>query len=606
MGISKKLRSSFIWNLIIFSVLALLISNILVITALTSKAKYIVSIFLDNYFVSSSDINELINKLITSPFVSHITVFKNGIIYKELAGLADNYNYVLTKTFFGKKAGYDVKLFISFPDLLFYLYKRFLYISFVLTVLFNIFLLIFYRTIVNNIIKPLEILFNNIKERRIGKLISIKNKEFFDIQKELENIFSTIRISQQKLKFITEILETLKNAKNFKDDFEKLIERLIKELRHIDGIMLIKKEENDLLVKVYDINLKKEFKIDKESLSLYAFNLINPKTIENVDKLNLLSEEEKSIQIKDVFIIPINLFSEKVGAFIVYSKGKLFLSEIEKEFFQLFAFSIFSVFILNEIYKTAKNIKKVKSEYLAEGLSNYLQILENRYIYGYKTQRILKLLEKIKSVIRELNLDFDKLKKAAVYMNLGLFMMPDKIVLNFEEDLNEEEKNLYEIHPILGSIYLNSLKHLDTVVKQAVLDHHENIDGSGFPSQKKGNEISPYAKVLRILDDFDSISYKENKENAIKFLSENKGKYYDEEILNKLLPLLEKIDVKEEITIPDELLALYKKVLEKEKYIKLPKFLEKIEVGKEAKDLEEKENLEQETEKQNNSEESKK
>jgi HD-GYP domain-containing protein (c-di-GMP phosphodiesterase class II) len=169
-------------------------------------------------------------------------------------------------------------------------------------------------------------------------------------------------------------------------------------------------------------------------------------------------------------------------------------------------------------------------------------------------------------------------------MNLGLFMIPDKVVLNFEEDLNEQEKNLYEIHPILGIIYLNSLKYLDTTVKQAVLDHHENIDGSGFPSQKKGNEISPYAKVLRILDDFDSITYRQSKEEAIKFLSENKGKYYDENILDKFLPLLEKMEVEEEITIPDELLALYKKVLEKEDYIKLPKFLEKIEIEKEEEE----------------------
>ncbi|HIP93476.1 MAG TPA: HD domain-containing protein, partial [Desulfurobacteriaceae bacterium] len=225
--------------------------------------------------------------------------------------------------------------------------------------------------------------------------------------------------------------------------------------------------------------------------------------------------------------------------------------------------------------------------------SNYLQILENRYIYGYKTQRILKILEQIKEVINKLNLDFEKLKEAAIYMNIGLFMMPDKVVLNFEEDLSEEEKNLYEIHPILGGIYLNLLNYSDMEVKQTILDHHENIDGSGFPSKKKGEEISPYAKVLRILDDFDSISYKENKETAIKFLSENKGKYYDENILNEILPVLEKIEIKEEIVIPDEILALYKKVLEREEAIKLPKFLEKIELDKNERE----ENSQQENEK---------
>jgi len=593
MGISKKLRSNFIWTLIIFSILALIISNFLIIAVLKAKAEYVISILLNNYFVSSSDINELINKLVTSPFVSQLKVFKDGTIYKELTGLSDSYNYAITKTFFGKAANYKIKLFISIPDLVFYLYKRFFYISFILTLLFDIFLLIFYRSILNDIIKPLEILFRNIQEKRIGKLIPIKNKEFFDIQQELKNIFFTIKTSQQKIKFITEILETLKNANDFKRDFKKLIEKLIKDFPYVDGVMIIKKKKDGLLVKVYEINQKKEFKIDKESLSLYAFNSINPKILGDIDKLNILSEEEKEFQIKDAFIIPIYLFSEKVGAFVIYSKRKLFLSEIEREFFKLFAFSIFLALILNEVYETAKNIERVKSQYLAKGVSNYLQILENRYIYGYKTQRILKILEQIKEVINKLNLDFEKLKEAAIYMNIGLFMMPDKVVLNFEEDLSEEEKNLYEIHPILGGIYLNLLNYSDMEVKQTILDHHENIDGSGFPSKKKGEEISPYAKVLRILDDFDSISYKENKETAIKFLSENKGKYYDENILNEILPVLEKIEIKEEIVIPDEILALYKKVLEREEAIKLPKFLEKIELDKNERE----ENSQQENEK---------
>ena len=593
MIISKKLRSNFIWILVIFSILALVISNFLIMAILKAKAEYIISILLNDYFVSSSNINELINKLITSPFISQLKVFKNGAIYKELTGLSDTYNYVITKTFFENAASYKIKLFISFPDLVFYLYKKFFYVSFILTFLFDIFLLIFYRIILNNVIKPLDILFKDIKERKIVQLISIKNKEFFDVQQELKSIFFTIKVYQQKLKFISKILEALKNAKIFKDDFEKLIERLIKEFPYIDGIMLIKKKENNLLVKIYDINLKKEFEIGKESLSLYAFNSINPKLLENIDKLNLLSEEEKELQIKDAFIIPIYLFSEKVGAFVVYSRRKLFLSEIEKEFFKLFALSIFSALILNEVYETAKNIEKVKSQHLANGILNYLQILESRYVYGHKTQRILKILDQIKDVVSKLNLDFDKLKEAAIYMNLGLFMMPDKIVLNFEKDLSEEEKNLYEVHPILGSIYFNLLNYSDMEIKQAVLDHHENVDGSGFPSKKKEKDISPYAKVLRILDDFDSISYRESKESAIKFLSENKGKYYDENILKEILPALENIEIKEEFNIPEEILALYKKVLEKEESIKLPKFLEKIELDKNEKE----ESLEQENEK---------
>lgn len=594
--ISKKLQSKFIWYFLIFTILALALSNFIIISIIGAKSKYALSILLNNYFVNSNTINELINRLVTSPFVSHLTVLKDGVIYKDLTGLADSYNYILTKSFIGKNGIYEVKLFISLPDLVKYVYIKLFYLSFILTLLFDVFFLLFYRNIKNTFIRPIEVLLSNIKERKISKLISIKNKEFFEAQKELEDIFSVIRISQQKIHFISEILEVLSRSENFKEDFKHLLKKLVNSLPQIDGFLLVEKQNDDgLKVKVIDKHFEKEFKVDKESFSLYAFNLINPKLVPEVDKLGVLSEEEKEIFIKDAYVIPINLFSKKIGAFITYSKGKLFLSDIEKEFFKLLGFTIFLALVLDKVYKEAQNIDKLKAELLIKGILNYLNILENRYIYSYKTQRILSLIEKLKDTLSSLNLDLEKLKRAATLMDIGLFMMPDKIVLNFEEDLEEKEKNLYELHPIIGSIYINSLNACDEDIKRAILEHHENIDGSGFPSQKKGNEISSYAKVLRILDDFDSLSYKENKEKALEFLREQKGKYYDEEILDKLLPELEKIEIpKVSSLLPEEILELQREVLEIEKNslnIALPKDLEKIEkeIEENNKDIEDNE-----------------
>ena len=594
--ISKKLQSKFIWYFLIFTILALALSNFIIISIIGAKSKYALSILLNNYFVNSNTINELINRLVTSPFVSHLTVLKDGVIYKDLTGLADSYNYILTKSFIGKNGIYEVKLFISLPDLVKYVYIKLFYLSFILTLLFDVFFLLFYRNIKNTFIRPIEVLLSNIKERKISKLISIKNKEFFEAQKELEDIFSVIRISQQKIHFISEILEVLSRSENFKEDFKHLLKKLVNSLPQIDGFLLVEKQNDDgLKVKVIDKHFEKEFKVDKESFSLYAFNLINPKLVPEVDKLGVLSEEEKEIFIKDAYVIPINLFSKKIGAFITYSKGKLFLSDIEKEFFKLLGFTIFLALVLDKVYKEAQNIDKLKAELLIKGILNYLNILENRYIYSYKTQRILSLIEKLKDTLNSLNLGLEKLKRAATLMDIGLFMMPDKIVLNFEEDLEEKEKNLYELHPIIGSIYINSLNACDEDIKRAILEHHENIDGSGFPSQKKGNEISSYAKVLRILDDFDSLSYKENKEKALEFLREQKGKYYDEEILDKLLPELEKIEIpKVSSLLPEEILELQREVLEIEKNslnIALPKDLEKIEkeIEENNKDIEDNE-----------------
>lgn len=43
-------------------------------------------------------------------------------------------------------------------------------------------------------------------------------------------------------------------------------------------------------------------------------------------------------------------------------------------------------------------------------------------------------------------------------------------------------------------------------VKNIVIQHHERVDGSGYPNGLKGEEISPEAQVLMIADVFDALT----------------------------------------------------------------------------------------------------
>ena len=75
-----------------------------------------------------------------------------------------------------------------------------------------------------------------------------------------------------------------------------------------------------------------------------------------------------------------------------------------------------------------------------------------------------------------------------------------------------------------------------------VLQHHERLDGSGYPNRLKGNQISPKAKIVIIADVADSItsfrpnSEPQNMEVGIKELRNKPEKYPQD-----LVDLLEKI-----------------------------------------------------------------
>jgi len=71
---------------------------------------------------------------------------------------------------------------------------------------------------------------------------------------------------------------------------------------------------------------------------------------------------------------------------------------------------------------------------------------------------------------------------------------------------------------------------------EAILYHHEKVDGSGYPYGKKGDELPLFAKILCIADSYDAMTttrpYRRalTKEEAILELKKNAGKQFDSKI----------------------------------------------------------------------------
>lgn len=60
----------------------------------------------------------------------------------------------------------------------------------------------------------------------------------------------------------------------------------------------------------------------------------------------------------------------------------------------------------------------------------------------------------------------------------------------------------YKEHPRIGYEYLKKNYALDKEILQAILHHHERVDGSGYPNKLKGEEISSFAGIISIVDSF--------------------------------------------------------------------------------------------------------
>jgi hypothetical protein len=84
-----------------------------------------------------------------------------------------------------------------------------------------------------------------------------------------------------------------------------------------------------------------------------------------------------------------------------------------------------------------------------------------------------------------------------------LYILPD--YLNTTRTLKPEEWKHVAAHPRIGQIVLDELTDYPKLVIDAVAEHHERLDGSGYPRQFSGERISPAAQLLSMAETLSTI-----------------------------------------------------------------------------------------------------
>ena len=89
----------------------------------------------------------------------------------------------------------------------------------------------------------------------------------------------------------------------------------------------------------------------------------------------------------------------------------------------------------------------------------------------------------------------DRIEMAGMIHDIGLLGLSEKILAKDEEQMTENEFNLYSQHPVIASMCLEAVDSLGEI-GEIILCHHENLDGSGFPNGIKGDAISVEAQII--------------------------------------------------------------------------------------------------------------
>ncbi|MCL6445760.1 MAG: phosphohydrolase, partial [Alicyclobacillus sp.] len=120
---------------------------------------------------------------------------------------------------------------------------------------------------------------------------------------------------------------------------------------------------------------------------------------------------------------------------------------------------------------------------------------------------------------------------AARFMDIGLTSIEPDVVAN--PDRSAQARAQYELHPAL-SVDMLRLTGLSDDILAIISDHHEWVDGSGFPAGKRGAELSRLPQMLAIADDYASALVEEKLPHhlALCRCQELAGRKYEENLVN--------------------------------------------------------------------------
>lgn len=139
--------------------------------------------------------------------------------------------------------------------------------------------------------------------------------------------------------------------------------------------------------------------------------------------------------------------------------------------------------------------------------------------------------------------ELDNLVSAALLHDIGKKLVPLEI-LNKPERLTNEEYEIMKMHSRHSYELLNDNLEISAHVKQTVLLHHENVDGSGYPNGYTGDELSTLVKILHVADVYDALTakrpYKDpyDPKDAAEYLMGACGIMFEKAVVERFLKIV--------------------------------------------------------------------
>lgn len=147
---------------------------------------------------------------------------------------------------------------------------------------------------------------------------------------------------------------------------------------------------------------------------------------------------------------------------------------------------------------------------------------------------------------KHLNFDRDVIEQltlGAFLHDLGKVFIPSEI-LDKPGPLTPKEQSIVKTHVALGAKILEDTPHISHITMTCIKEHHERLDGSGYPKGLDDEDIGKYGRMMAIVDSYDAMTsdkcYKAaiHPTAAFKTLIQETNSAYDEALVEKFIQCL--------------------------------------------------------------------
>jgi HD-GYP domain-containing protein (c-di-GMP phosphodiesterase class II) len=205
----------------------------------------------------------------------------------------------------------------------------------------------------------------------------------------------------------------------------------------------------------------------------------------------------------------------------------------------------------NMQYEYIKSLNEVAENIVEEIISQkeiLINLVDIKIMDNYTYAHCVNVA--VLSLVLGIEMGFNKkqlydIAVGAMLHDIGKVFIPNDI-LNKKGGLTKNEFEIIKKHPQLGYDYLKDIYDINAFARGIVLQHHERLDGSGYPKGLEEDQIHTFAKIVAIADNYDALTsdrpYRKpiSPNDALEYIMGSAGRFFDYDMvkafMDKIIP----------------------------------------------------------------------